>query len=89
MAGNPSYRCEDCIGEPERCSTCREARRKVRRRRREEKRSQGVCSECHRLGEIDRATGKRRSRCRIHREENNRLSSASHKRATAAASASS
>ena len=81
MPGNPNYRCEDCLGEQNRCADCRARRAKVRRRLREEKRSQGLCSECHRLGELDRETGKRRSRCRIHREMNNALSAAAHKRA--------
>lgn len=81
MAGNPSYRCDDCIDTPDRCADCRAARAKARRRRREEKRSRGECVECPRLGVLDRETGERMRRCLIHRRDNNERSGASHAKA--------
>jgi hypothetical protein len=78
MADN--YRCERCLGEPERCTDCRARRAAARQERRAAKRRQGLCIDCHRQAEIDRRTGKRRARCRVHRALNNRISAAGHAR---------
>lgn len=68
----PAYRCDECIGQPARCTLCASRRAAAVRLRRANKRADGTCTECSRKALPNM------SRCKAHRIDNNRRSSAAH-----------
>jgi len=70
----PPYRCEDCLGEAERCTACRARRAAANAERREQRRQAGVCILCGR----EPLPGL--TRCSKHSKQNAVYSGASHYR---------
>jgi hypothetical protein len=68
----PAYRCDACLGQPARCTTCAARRAEAVRKARAAKRAEGTCTECARKAEPGF------SRCKRHRKDNNRRSAAAH-----------
>lgn len=73
------YRCANCVDKPERCAECRERRRLVVAKLRDERRKAGLCHVCG--DPPDKGPdGKPLTRCKRHRKQNAKNSLASHKR---------